>query len=322
MRHDLPPVGTALASLDGPELANHRHRNLAAGRAVAAALLTACAGSGYARRSPPVPPMRWGRRRKPRRRRRRSSATSSRPRRWHHHGGQPRRGRRQGHGHRRQRPGPGRQPIHRRGSGAGRARTSMVLRVPAAKLDDVMRDPSRRSARSNTPRSTPTTSPPSGSISTPGSRHCRPGGPAASHHARRPRPRRTHQGRGCAVRNDRPNSTACALQRDARRPNRLQHHQRHLRQPRPSAARRPTSTAASSVRVERGWDALVSLAGDLVLLFGLLLPWLGALAVAGGVVYGIVRLVTRRRSRRDSRPNGVSAESTPVGRFLVGRRRR
>lgn len=49
-------------------------------------------------------------------------------------------------------------------------------------------------------------------------------------------------------------------------------------------------------QVHRGWDALASLAGDSVLLFGLLLPWLGVLAVAGGLTYGIVRLVKSRRS--------------------------
>ena len=40
-------------------------------------------------------------------------------------------------------------------------------------------------------------------------------------------------------------------------------------------------------QIERGWDALVSVLGNLVLLFGLLLPWLGVLAVAGGIVYGV-----------------------------------
>ncbi len=49
-------------------------------------------------------------------------------------------------------------------------------------------------------------------------------------------------------------------------------------------------------QVERGWDILVSVVGNLVLAFGLLLPWLGLLAVAGGVGYGIVRLVRARRS--------------------------
>jgi hypothetical protein len=48
-------------------------------------------------------------------------------------------------------------------------------------------------------------------------------------------------------------------------------------------------------QVERGWDLLVSLVGDSVLLFGLLLPWLGVLAVAGGISYAIVRLARSRR---------------------------
>ena len=51
-------------------------------------------------------------------------------------------------------------------------------------------------------------------------------------------------------------------------------------------------------QIERGWDALVSVVGNLVLLFGLLLPWLGALAVAAGIVYGIVRLAGTRRSHQ------------------------
>lgn len=46
-------------------------------------------------------------------------------------------------------------------------------------------------------------------------------------------------------------------------------------------------------QVERGWDALVSVASNLVLLFGLLLPWLGVLAVAGGILYAVVRVVRR-----------------------------
>jgi hypothetical protein len=49
-------------------------------------------------------------------------------------------------------------------------------------------------------------------------------------------------------------------------------------------------------QIERGWDALVSVLGNLVLLLGLLLPWLGALAVAAGIVYAVVRLARARRS--------------------------
>jgi hypothetical protein len=48
-------------------------------------------------------------------------------------------------------------------------------------------------------------------------------------------------------------------------------------------------------QIERGWDALVSVVGNLVLLFGLLLPWVGVLAVAGGIAYGVARLVRARR---------------------------
>ena len=49
-------------------------------------------------------------------------------------------------------------------------------------------------------------------------------------------------------------------------------------------------------QIERGWDALVSVVGNLVLLFGLLLPWLGVIAIAAGVIYGLVRLAKARRS--------------------------
>lgn len=48
-------------------------------------------------------------------------------------------------------------------------------------------------------------------------------------------------------------------------------------------------------QVERGWDALVSVAHHLVLLFGLLLPWLGVLAVVCGILYVAVRVVRRTR---------------------------
>jgi hypothetical protein len=40
---------------------------------------------------------------------------------------------------------------------------------------------------------------------------------------------------------------------------------------------------------------LVYVAGNLVLLFGLLLPWLGVLAVAGGIAYGVIWLARARR---------------------------
>jgi hypothetical protein len=47
-------------------------------------------------------------------------------------------------------------------------------------------------------------------------------------------------------------------------------------------------------QIERGWDGLVGVLGNVVLLFGLLLPWLGALAVILGAIYVIVRLTRKR----------------------------
>jgi Domain of unknown function (DUF4349) len=49
-------------------------------------------------------------------------------------------------------------------------------------------------------------------------------------------------------------------------------------------------------QVERGWDGLVSVAGNFVMLVGLLLPWFGALAVGCGIGYGVFRLARSRRS--------------------------
>lgn len=57
----------------------------------------------------------------------------------------------------------------------------------------------------------------------------------------------------------------------------------------------PTEYRGFFGQIERGWDGLVSVVGNLVLLFGLLLPWLAVLAVAGAIVYGVVRLVRARR---------------------------
>ncbi|WP_372517084.1 DUF4349 domain-containing protein [Mycolicibacterium frederiksbergense] len=49
-------------------------------------------------------------------------------------------------------------------------------------------------------------------------------------------------------------------------------------------------------QVERGWHAMVSAASGAVMLFGLMLPWLAAFTVAAGIFYVIIRLT---RSRRD-----------------------
>lgn len=47
-------------------------------------------------------------------------------------------------------------------------------------------------------------------------------------------------------------------------------------------------------QIERGWDGLIALVGNVVLLVGLLLPWFGALAVIIGVVFVIIRLTRKR----------------------------
>ncbi|WP_409366003.1 DUF4349 domain-containing protein [Mycolicibacterium canariasense] len=49
-------------------------------------------------------------------------------------------------------------------------------------------------------------------------------------------------------------------------------------------------------QMERGWDLLVSALWQTLLAVGLLLPWLAAVGVAGGIGYAIVRLVRSRRS--------------------------
>lgn len=67
-------------------------------------------------------------------------------------------------------------------------------------------------------------------------------------------------------------------------------------------------------QVERGWDGLVAVVGNLVLLLGLLLPWLGALAVVGVVLYLIIR-TARRRERGGpppAQPVAAAAASTPT----------
>ncbi|WP_231992237.1 DUF4349 domain-containing protein [Mycobacterium sp. ACS4331] len=57
--------------------------------------------------------------------------------------------------------------------------------------------------------------------------------------------------------------------------------------------------------VHRGWDALVGLVKDLVLLLGWWLPWLGALVVAAALVYGVV-VVLRQALRRMPRLSSSS----------------
>ncbi|EHB58384.1 hypothetical protein MycrhDRAFT_0820 [Mycolicibacterium rhodesiae JS60] len=57
----------------------------------------------------------------------------------------------------------------------------------------------------------------------------------------------------------------------------------------------PTEYRGFVGQIERGWDGLVSVVGNLVLLFGLMLPWLAVLAVIGAIGYGIVRLAGARK---------------------------
>ena len=57
----------------------------------------------------------------------------------------------------------------------------------------------------------------------------------------------------------------------------------------------PKEYAGFTGQIERGWDGLVSVLGNMVLLFGLLLPWLGLLVVVAGALYLIARIARARR---------------------------
>jgi len=50
-------------------------------------------------------------------------------------------------------------------------------------------------------------------------------------------------------------------------------------------------------QIERGWDNMVFVVGNLVLLFGLMLPWLIVLAIAVALLYGVIRLAGSRRPK-------------------------
>lgn len=50
-------------------------------------------------------------------------------------------------------------------------------------------------------------------------------------------------------------------------------------------------------QVERGWDALVSVAANLVLLFGLMLPWLLVVAAVVALCYGVIRATGARQPK-------------------------
>ncbi|MGK8520478.1 DUF4349 domain-containing protein [Nocardia asteroides] len=67
-----------------------------------------------------------------------------------------------------------------------------------------------------------------------------------------------------------------------------------------------------------GWNSLVNWLRDAVVFSGRAIPWLGFLALAGAVVWGIVRLVRRRRKpvagAEESAPAAEPANSTSEGR--------
>jgi hypothetical protein len=51
-------------------------------------------------------------------------------------------------------------------------------------------------------------------------------------------------------------------------------------------------------QIERGWDGLVAVITGLVMLFGLMLPWLGALALVVAIAYGIYRVLRARNPKQ------------------------
>ena len=73
----------------------------------------------------------------------------------------------------------------------------------------------------------------------------------------------------------------------------------------------PEQYRGFSGQIERGWDGLVAVVGNLVMLFGLVLPWVGALAVTLGLVYAIVRLIRRRAPQPETQtiPDGGRGSS-------------
>lgn len=50
-------------------------------------------------------------------------------------------------------------------------------------------------------------------------------------------------------------------------------------------------------QIHRGWDGLIAVAGGAIMVLGLMLPWLGVAAVIGAAVYGIVRFAQSRATR-------------------------
>jgi hypothetical protein len=181
------------------------------------------------------------------------------------------------------------------GSGAGRARTSVVLRVPSAKLDEVMRELKALGAVDHAETTSDDVTAQRVDLDA------------------RIRALQTSVDRLLAIMRDARDPEALIRAEDA-----LSERQAELdslRAQREALGDRieySTVTAdfvAERVggpapkeyegflgQIERGWDGLVWLVGNVVLLFGLLLPWLGALVVVGAVFYGLIKLSRGRRS--------------------------
>jgi hypothetical protein len=179
------------------------------------------------------------------------------------------------------------------GSGTGRARTTMVLRVPAAKLDDVIRDLKSLGTVESVEVTTDDVTASRADLDA------------------RIKALQTSVDRLLSIMRDAKDPEALITAEGA-----LSERQAELDSLRAQREALGDQIAYSTLnvtfiaqtiggpaasqyqgffgQVHRGWDALVSLAGDSVLLFGLLLPWLAVLAVAGGITYGVVRLVKRR----------------------------
>jgi hypothetical protein len=181
------------------------------------------------------------------------------------------------------------------GSGRGRATTSVVLRVPAAKLDGVVRDLKTL-----------------GTVQTAETKSEDVTAQRVDLDART-RALQTSVDRLLAIMRDARDSDALIKAEDAL--SQRQAELDSLRAQRDQLGDRidystvdvnfvadqiggpePQQYAGFFGQIERGWDGLVSVAGHFVMLFGLLLPWLGVLAVVCGIGYGLLKLVRARRS--------------------------
>lgn len=181
------------------------------------------------------------------------------------------------------------------GSGSGRAVTSIVLRVPAAKLDEVMRELKALGTVENVETSSEDVTAQRVDLDA------------------RIKALQTSVDRLLAIMRDARDPDALIKAEDA-----LSERQAELDSLRAQREALGDRVAYSTVdvsfiaeqvggpapeqyegflgQIERGWDGMVSVVSGLVMLFGLLLPWLAALAILGAVLYVLIRLVRARRS--------------------------